>query len=168
MRKRSKKLLEDAAKRVKPVAKGSKKAIVSASVSVAGLLTTTQGLLASTLATDINAVLARITEGSATIYDKAMDAGYLATNIGGGNHRLFDGGHTIAGALESVRGAAPDDSIIQEGLGYVQGMFRDLSDLFDRRRRLMNDWEAYLAGTHAQRPPIIEPAEHGPAGTTAP
>ena len=128
MRKRSKKLLEDAAKRVKPVARGSKKAIVSASVSVAGLLTTTQGLLASTLATDLNAVLARITEGSATIYDKAMDAGYLATNIGGGNHRLFDGGHTIAGALESVRGASPYDSIIQEGLGgYLQGMFRDLT-----------------------------------------
>ena len=127
MRKRSQKLLEDAARRVKPVAKGSKKAIESASVSLAGLLTTTQGLLASTLATDLNAVLARITEGSATIYDKAMDAGYLATNIGGGNHRLFDGGHTIAGALESVRGASPDDSIIQEGLGYVQGMFRDLT-----------------------------------------
>ena len=42
------------------------------------------------------------------------------------------------------------------------------SDLFDRRRRLMNDWEAYLAGAHAQRSPIIEPAEHGPVGTTAP
>ena len=34
------------------------------------------------------------------------------------------------------------------------------SDLFERRRRLMDDWEAYLAGTHAQRPPIVGPAEH--------
>ena len=28
------------------------------------------------------------------MYDKAMDAAYNATRIGGGNHRLFDGGHT--------------------------------------------------------------------------
>ena len=34
------------------------------------------------------------------------------------------------------------------------------SDLFERRRRLMDDWEAYLAGTHARRPPIVGPAEH--------
>ena len=27
------------------------------------------------------------------------------------------------------------------------------SDLFERRRRLMDDWEAYLAVTHPQRPP---------------
>jgi len=39
------------------------------------------------------------------------------------------------------------------------------SDLFERRRRLMDDWEAYLAGTHPQRPPIEEPAEHELAGT---
>ena len=70
---------------------------------------------------------ARTPRGSATIYDKAMDAGYLATNIGGGNHRLFDEGHTIAGAFKAVRGASIEDSIIQEGLGFVQGMFRDLT-----------------------------------------
>ena len=27
------------------------------------------------------------------------------------------------------------------------------SDLFERRRRLMDDWEAYLAATHPQRAP---------------
>ena len=41
------------------------------------------------------------------------------------------------------------------------------SDLFDRRRTLMNDWEAYLADTHPHRP-TVEPAEHELAGTTAP
>ena len=41
-----------------------------------------------------------------------MHGGYVAMNIGAGNHRLFDGGHTIAGVLESVRGASPNDSII--------------------------------------------------------
>jgi len=41
------------------------------------------------------------------------------------------------------------------------------SDLFERRRTLMNDWEAYLADTHPRRP-TTEPAEHELAGTTAP
>ena len=72
-------------------------------------------------------MLADLAKGTATIYDKAMDATYLATNIGGRNHRLFDGGHTIAGAFEAVKGASTEDSVIQEGLGYVQGMFRDLT-----------------------------------------
>ena len=72
-------------------------------------------------------MLAGMAEGPATIYDKAMDVGYLATNIGGGNHRLFDGGHTIAGAMKAVQGASTEDSLIQEGFGFVQGMFRDLT-----------------------------------------
>ncbi len=42
------------------------------------------------------------------------------------------------------------------------------SDLFERRRRLMNDWEAYLADAHRPQPPIVEPAEHELAGTAAP
>ena len=42
------------------------------------------------------------------------------------------------------------------------------SDLFERRRRLMNDWAAYLAGTHRPHPAIVEPAEHELAGTAAP
>ena len=44
--------------------------------------------------------------GPATIYDKAMDAEYLTTYIGGGNHRIFDGGHTILGAIKAVRDAS--------------------------------------------------------------
>ena len=42
------------------------------------------------------------------------------------------------------------------------------SDLFERRRRLMDDWGAYLAGAHARQPPVAEPAEHEAAGTGAP
>ena len=42
------------------------------------------------------------------------------------------------------------------------------SDLFERWRRLMNDWEAYLAGAHRPQPPIAEQAEHELAGTAAP
>ena len=105
----------------------SQEAWKSASVSVAGLMSVTQGVLASTLSADLDSMLAGLAKGPATIYDKAMDAGYLATNIGGGNHRLFDGGHTIAGAFKAVQGASTDDSTIQDGLGLVQGMFRDLT-----------------------------------------
>ena len=99
----------------------------SASVSAAGLMSVTQGVLASTISADLDSMLVGLAKGPSTIYDKAMDTGYLATNIGGGNHRLFDGGHTIAGAFKAVRGASTEDSITQEGLGFVQGMFRDLT-----------------------------------------
>ena len=105
----------------------SREAWKSASVRAAGLMSVTQGVLASTISADLDSMLAGLAKGSATVYDKAMDAEYLATNIGGGNHRLFDGGHTIAGAFKAVRGASTEDSIIQEGLGFVQGMFRDLT-----------------------------------------
>ena len=106
---------------------GSRKALTAAATSVAGISATAQGLLASALASDLNGMLASMAKGPATIYDRAMDAEYLATHTGGGNHRLFDGGHTIAGAFEAVRAASPDDSLIEEGLGFVKGMFRDLS-----------------------------------------
>ena len=92
-----------------------------------GLLATTQGLLASTLSTDLNGLLASMVDGPATIYDKAMDAVYLATRIGGGNHRLFDGGHTILGAFRAVRDASPDDTIVEEAMGLLQSLFRDMT-----------------------------------------
>lgn len=105
----------------------SRKAL-DATTSVANeLLATTQGLLASRLSSDVNDLLQNMVKGPATIYDKAMDAGYVATHIGGPNHRLFDGGHTITGAFNAARGASPDDNIIQEAMGTLQGLLRDVS-----------------------------------------
>ena len=89
------------------------------------VLATTQGLLASSLSEDLNALLQNMAKGSATIYDRAMDAEYIRTHLGGGNHRLFDGGHTIAGAFNATRGASSDGSIIQEAWGTIQGLLRD-------------------------------------------
>ena len=40
------------------------------------------------------------------------------------------------------------------------------SDLFERRR-LMDDWAGYLAGTHRPHLPIAEIAEHEPTGSAA-
>ena len=136
----SKKVLDAAAggskRAMVSAASGSRKALDSTtavsreawkSASAAGLMSVTQGVLASTLSADLNFMLAGLANGPATIYDKALDAEYLATNIGGGNHRLFDGGHTIAGAFKAVQGASTEDSVIQEGFGFVQGMFRDVT-----------------------------------------
>ncbi len=74
-------------------------------------------------------MLQKMAAGPASIYDKAMDAEYLRAFIGGGNCRMFDGGHTLAGALKAIRDAAPDDSITQEAIGYVESLFKDLTTL---------------------------------------
>lgn len=103
----------------------SKAAWDSATESAIDLVTTSQGLLASGLSSDLNGLMESMVKGSATIYDKAMDAEYLVDHVGGGNHRMFDGGHTIAGAFEAGRNASPDDSLLQEALGTVQGLLRD-------------------------------------------
>ena len=42
------------------------------------------------------------------------------------------------------------------------------SDLFERRRLLMDDWAKYVVGAYPQHPPIMEPAEHELAATEAP
>lgn len=106
---------------------GSRQTLESARRHADGLLATTQGLLASALSTDLNGLLASMVDGPATIYDKAMDAEYLATHIGGGNHRMFDGGHTILGAFRAVRDASPDDTIVEEAMGFLQSLFRDMT-----------------------------------------
>ena len=105
----------------------SRKTLESASPLADWVLSTTQGLLASELSRDLNGLLANAVKGSATLYDKAMDAQHLATHIGGGNHRLFDAGHTVVGAFKAVRDASPDDTIVEEALGYLQAMFRDMT-----------------------------------------
>ena len=69
--------------------------------------------------------MASLVKGSATIYDKAMDAEYLATHIGGGNHRMFDGGHTLWGAAKAVHDAGGTAS--EQAAGYVQGLARDMT-----------------------------------------
>ncbi len=112
---------------VSRVGTGSRQTLESARRHANGLLEITQGLLASALSTDLNGLLASMVGGPATIYDKAMDAAYLAARIGGGNHRMFDGGHTILGAFRAVRDASPDDTIVEEAMGFLQSLFRDMT-----------------------------------------
>ena len=85
-----------------------------------------QSLLANAdLSRAINDWLQGLVAGTPTIYDRAMDATYNATHIGGGLHRMFDGSHTIPGAFQAVRNASPDDNIFQEAAGLLQGLARD-------------------------------------------
>ena len=54
-----------------------------------------------------------------------MDATYNALKEGGGNHRLFDGGHTLYEAWQKVKNANPDDTFSQEVIGYFKGLWND-------------------------------------------
>ena len=49
-----------------------------------------------------------------TIASKAMDAEYLRTHIGGNWHRLYDGGHSLAGSWNAVHEALPDLSALDQ------------------------------------------------------
>jgi hypothetical protein len=46
--------------------------------------------------------LETLTPSAATRFDKALDAKYIQKALGGGNHRLFDGGHTLGGAWSNI------------------------------------------------------------------
>ena len=87
---------------------------------------TVQSLLANAEASSaVNGWIQSLVSGTPTIYDRVMDATYNATHIGGGLHRMFDGGHTIPGAFRAVRDASPDDSIFEEAAGLLQSLARD-------------------------------------------
>jgi hypothetical protein len=69
----------------------------------------------------------RLTEGTASVYDKALDANYLKTHIGGGNHRMFDGGHSPLNAFDAARDALSDDTFTQETIGYISAIWKDVT-----------------------------------------
>ena len=92
---------------------------------------TFQALTATDISETVNKLVAAAAAGPVTIYDKAMDANYLnellRPELGGSYHRLFDGGHTITGAAKAVHRASPDDTIVEEALGAVQALLKDMS-----------------------------------------
>ncbi|MDE0269270.1 MAG: hypothetical protein OXI96_09635 [Acidimicrobiaceae bacterium] len=79
----------------------------------------------------INQVVQSAVSGSASVYDKALDAKYLdpllRADMGGSYHRLFDGGHTIAGAVRAVNETSIDDTLTRQTLGTVEALLRDVS-----------------------------------------
>ena len=72
--------------------------------------------------------LEKITASAATDFDKALDSRYLQTHIGGGNHRMFDGGHTLGGAWGNIAkmcGVAKC-STGEQANGYLNAIWKDL------------------------------------------
>ena len=105
----------------------ARKCAESVRVSAKHIELAAQGVLASDLSRSLNAMLAELAKGPATIFDKAMDSHFIDTGIGGSYHRLFDGGHTIWGAFVAVKDAPGDDGIVERALGMALGLFRDVT-----------------------------------------
>lgn len=63
---------------------------------------------------------------AATVGSKAMDGEYLRTHIGGGWHRLYDGGHTLAGSWKAVGNALPDLSALDQLGAWANEYWKDL------------------------------------------
>ena len=82
--------------------------------------------LATPLAQNLDSLMKAKFEGAASVYSKAMDAEYLRTHIGGGWHRLYDGGHDPYGAWRAIRGALPNDSAADEILAFFREYWHDL------------------------------------------
>ncbi len=68
-----------------------------------------------------------MTASAATKFDKALDARYLQTNLGGSIHRLLDGGHTIWGAWSNIaRMCAETGCSRREQIdGYFKALLKD-------------------------------------------
>jgi hypothetical protein len=61
-----------------------------------------------------------------TLASKAMDAEYLRTRIGGGWHRLYDGGHSLAGSWRAVSSSLPDLSALDQLGIWANEYWKDL------------------------------------------
>ncbi len=103
------------------------KATKSGSVAAAGVI---QGVIVGT-GTQINQIVQSMVSGPTSLYDKALDATYLdpllRSDMGGSYHRLFDGGHTITGAVKAVNAASIDDTFTRQTVGTMEALLRDAS-----------------------------------------
>ena len=111
------------------VTAGSRKARDSAISLADGLLTTTQALLASALSSDLNGLLQDMVKGSATIYDKAMDAKLPRDpTLAAATTDYSTKGHTIAGGYQGGSGCiARGHHHRGRAMGFLQGIFRDMT-----------------------------------------
>jgi len=68
----------------------------------------------------------RLSKQRSTAASEAMDAEYLETHIGGSWHRLYDGGHSLAGSWAAVREALPDLSTLDAVSTWANEYWKDL------------------------------------------
>lgn len=63
-------------------------------------------------------------------YDRAIDAVYNATHVGGSRfHHIVDGQHTLFGAFKAVEGVRADDSFIDELMQASEHLVRDTASV---------------------------------------
>ena len=62
----------------------------------------------------------------ANLVSKAMDAEYLRTHIGGGWHRLYDGGHSLASSWNAVSLSLPDLGALKQLGIWANEYWKDL------------------------------------------
>jgi hypothetical protein len=62
----------------------------------------------------------------ATVASKAMDAEYLRTHVGGGWHRLYDGGHSLVGSWKAVSESLPDIGALEKLGIWANEYWKDL------------------------------------------
>jgi hypothetical protein len=68
-----------------------------------------------------------LTRTAATAHDKALDAEYLRTQIGSGDHRLLDAARDLIGAWEDVQRSTDADTMAQEVIGSVSALWKGLT-----------------------------------------
>lgn len=82
--------------------------------------------LATDWSKELDNGMGKLFAGKATIYDKAMDAVYNRTHIGGFDHRLFDGSHTLWGAWDAVSHAHHGDTFAAQVNAYAAALWKDM------------------------------------------
>ena len=83
-------------------------------------------LLATTHAVQLDRLARDLFDGSATKFDKAMDYVYNTTKQYGADHRLFDGGHSFAGAWKAISKHCPEVSGVEKIKGYLGAIWKDM------------------------------------------
>ncbi len=90
---------------------------------------------------------------NSSVYDRAIDAVYNSTHVGGSlTHHIVDGHHGFLGAFEAASNALPNDSLPQEVCGTAVHLYKDLfskmglplTTMTPGEYRGFSDW---LAGT---------------------
>lgn len=61
-----------------------------------------------------------------TATSRAMDADYIESHVGGGWHRIYDGGHSISGSWDAVKSVLPDAALAERAGTWANEYWKDL------------------------------------------
>lgn len=86
--------------------------------------------LASPFGDELARWAAEVFNHNSTAYDRAIDAAFNSSHVGGSAlHHLVDGHHSLAGAFEAAAGVYPNDSVFQEMSAAVEHLLRDMASV---------------------------------------